>query len=191
MPDERPKVSTILESAMEILREQGDHGLSMRKVAEHAGISLGHLQHYFSTKNDVLEGLVGSHFELCTASLREHIEGETATDARRVVAGLVELGFAYARDDDTGRVFREFWALSSRNPEVKEHLDAYYREYASMLTAFLRPVARSRTAAKKAVALLLPWFEGYAMTASSLELDEAALAKQLTDRAVDAVLGAV
>ncbi|MEM9382780.1 MAG: TetR/AcrR family transcriptional regulator [Planctomycetota bacterium] len=187
MPDERPKVSTILDSALEILRDHGDHGLSMRKVAERAGISLGHLQHYFPTKNDVLEGLVGSHFEVCTAALREHVERETATDARRVAAGLVDLGFAYVRDEDTCRVFRELWALSSRNAEVREHLERYYREYSSMLVAFLRPVARSRTAARRAVALLLPWFDGYSVTASSLDLDEAAMARQLTGLVVAAL----
>ena len=137
----------------------------------------------------MLKGLVGSHFELCANSLREHIANETATDARRLVAGLVDLGFAYVRDEDTARVFREFWALSSRNPEVKTHLDQYYREYADMLVAFLRPVARSKAAARKAAALLLPWFEGYSVTAASLDLDEGAMARQLTG-AVLTALGA-
>ena len=188
MPDARPKVSTILDSAMHLLREHGDHGLSMRKVAEHAGISLGHLQHYFPTKNDVLKGLVGSHFEACSSSLRDHIAAETATDVRRVVAGVVDLGFAYVRDEATCRVFREFWALSSRNAVVKAHLDEYYGEYASMLVAFLRPFARSKVAAGRAVALLLPWFEGYSVMATSLDLDERAMAKHLAGSVVE-VLG--
>ncbi len=173
----------ILECAMGILRDHGDHGLTMRKVAERAGISLGHLQHYFPTKNEVLKGLVSSHFELCITALRQHIASESATDPSRLVARLVAFGFSYVGDgfSDTCRIFREFWALSSRNSEVREHLDAYYKEYGAILFELLLPVAESPAAARRAVALLLPWFEGYSVTAASLALDEEAMASQLTD----------
>ncbi len=192
MPDKRPKVPLILEGAMGLLRDHGDHGLTMRKVAERAGISLGHLQHYFPTKNEVLKGLVSSHFELCITALRQHIASESATDPSRLVARLVAFGFSYVGDgfSDTWRLFREFWALSSRNPEVREHLDAYYKEYGAILFELLLPVAESPAAARRAVALLLPWFEGYSVTAASLALDEEAMASQLTE-SVLAALGAV
>ena len=183
MPDERPKVPMILESAMVILRDHGDHGLTMRKVAQHAGISLGHLQHYFPTKNDLLKGLVSRHFELCITELRKHVESERASEPRQIVARLVAFGLSYVGDgfSDTCRIFREFWALSSRNPEVREHLDTYYREYSAMLFGLLLPAAKSPEAAQRAVALLMPWFEGYSVTAASLALEGDAIASQLTD----------
>lgn len=181
--DERPRVQLVLDVALGILRDRGDHGLSMRKLAQGAGMSLGHLQHYFPNKDAVLKGLVGAHFELCSAALRDHVARACDDEPRRRVAGLVAFGFDYVGDglSDTCRVFREFWALSSRNEEVRHHLDAYYREYAEQLVAFLSPVAASSAAARRAVALLLPWFEGYSVTAASLPEDREALAAQLTE----------
>ena len=64
---------------------------------------------------------------------------------------------------------------------MREHLDAYDEEYGAVLLELFLPVAESPAAARRAVALLLPWFEGYSVTAASLALDEEAIATQLTD----------
>lgn len=194
MPDERPKVPIILEAATGILRDQGDSGLTMRKVAQRAGISLGHLQHYFPNKNEILKGLVSTHFGLCISALREHVASENATEPDRLVSNLVDFGFSYVGDgfSETCRVFRELWALSSRNPEVRTHLDAYYREYGAILVDLLSPAAESPEAARRAVVLLLPWFEGYSVTAAAvtaLGMDEEEIASQLTDSVMAALGG--
>ncbi|MEM9386610.1 MAG: TetR/AcrR family transcriptional regulator [Pseudomonadota bacterium] len=181
MRNERPKAAEILACAMSILRERGDHGLTMRKVAEAAGISLGHLQHYFPTKNDVLTALVGLHFAQCTAALRDRIEGGQADSCEERVARLIALGFEYAQDEQTCCVFREFWALSSRNAQVHALLDVYYREYCAVITGFLEPFAKSPAAASAATALLMPWLEGYTVTARALESDQEELASRLAE----------
>ena len=184
--DDHPRISTILDGAMEILLEGGDHGLTMRQAAKRAGISLGHLQHYFSTKNDLLKALVGRHFESCIAGLEQHLASTSTEDPKELVESLVTFGLAYVGDEpsDTCRIFREFWALSPRNPEIRTHLDAYYREYADKLTELLLPVAETAAAARRAVALLVPWFEGYSVTSASIGVVEEELAKQLTELVV-------
>jgi AcrR family transcriptional regulator len=54
------KVSMILQSAKSVLVRQGAAGFSIRKVAEAAGISLGHVQHYFPTKGALLRAMAES-----------------------------------------------------------------------------------------------------------------------------------
>ena len=78
--DTSSKVSQILNSAESILRDHGDHGMTMRKVAQGAGISLGHLQHYFPTKNDLLIAIIGNYFERCGQALDEFAGQQTSTD---------------------------------------------------------------------------------------------------------------
>ena len=70
---------------------------------------------------------------------------------------------------------------------MREHLDAYYKKYGAILFELLLPIAESPAAARRAVALLLPWFEGYAVTAASLTLDEEAMASQLADSVLTAL----
>ncbi|MCA8893865.1 MAG: TetR family transcriptional regulator, partial [Amphiplicatus sp.] len=51
------RVEQILETARTILVRDGHAGLSMRKVAQESGIALGHLQHFFATREALLNGL--------------------------------------------------------------------------------------------------------------------------------------
>jgi len=53
-----PKIEHLLNCAMDILKESGDQGLTMRKVAEAAGMSLSNVQYYFKTKELLLGALL-------------------------------------------------------------------------------------------------------------------------------------
>jgi AcrR family transcriptional regulator len=53
-----PKVEHLLNCAMNILKESGDQGLTMRKVAEAAGMRLSNVQYYFKTKELLLGALL-------------------------------------------------------------------------------------------------------------------------------------
>ena len=53
-----PKIEHILNCAMTILKELGDQGLTMRKVAEAADMRLSNVQYYFKTKELLLGALL-------------------------------------------------------------------------------------------------------------------------------------
>lgn len=52
------KLRLIIEEAISLLDEQGSKGFTMRALARRADIPLSVLQHYFRTRDDVLEALV-------------------------------------------------------------------------------------------------------------------------------------
>lgn len=181
--DDRPKANAILDSAMALLCEHGDHGMTMRKIASHAGISLGHLQHYFATKHDVLGGLVSMHFTRCADALTAHADATTTDDPRARVAALVSFGLDYVGGElsDTCRLFREFWALAPRHQSISDQLDHYYQTYAGILSDYFAPIATSPANANAAVTLLLPWFEGYSLAAKASLVPTDHLTDWLTD----------
>ena len=52
------RLSPPLAAALECFVEQGYHGTSIRRVAEHAGLSVPGLYHHYRSKQALLEGLV-------------------------------------------------------------------------------------------------------------------------------------
>ena len=54
----RERVDKILDAARAVFLEEGYAGLRLRRVAEIAGISLGNLTYYFSSKTDFFESMI-------------------------------------------------------------------------------------------------------------------------------------
>lgn len=78
----------ILESVWKVVAEQGFPGVTMRSVAKRADVSLGRVQYYFSSKDELV-------LESCKALVAAVLAGETATDA--VGAGKTEAKGTFAR----------------------------------------------------------------------------------------------
>ncbi len=54
--DER--ISLVEEAALRLFRRKGFHGVGLRDIAEEAGVSLGNIYNYFSTKEEIYEALL-------------------------------------------------------------------------------------------------------------------------------------
>lgn len=65
--EEISKKDAILKSVLELIRENGFHGVPMSQVARNAGVAAGTIYHYFTCKNEIIS-------ELCC-----QIKGEMAT----------------------------------------------------------------------------------------------------------------
>lgn len=110
----------ILRAGEELLRAGGYSALRMRDVADGAGISLGAVYTYFSTKENLFIGLFADHVVRLTEELRPLI---TTSDFTTVFTAFAN---AYR---DQYRVFgKQFDALEllhdadSLDPAVAEHL---------------------------------------------------------------------
>ena len=54
----RAKIEAIVASSREIFIQEGHAGLSLRRVADHAGIAVGNLNYYFPTKRSLLDAML-------------------------------------------------------------------------------------------------------------------------------------
>jgi len=176
-----PKIEHILNCAMIILRESGDQGLTMRKVAETADMSLSNVQYYFKTK----ELLVGALLEGFLLDYAESMQLLSFSDKHNSEKKLILLTLHILNDvesSDCSVVFKEIWAIAERNSAVKKAVDDYYKKLYEMLFEALKKAAPENCQNQKvdnAVAILLPFIEGYCITSSNLNLTPKNLAEQL------------
>ena len=171
----------ILKCAMAILRETGDQGLSMRKVAESAEMRLSNVQYYFETREILLAALLETFLLDYAKSMQLLSLPEGLSAEQRLEKSLLYI----LKDVESGEcavVFKELWAIAERNPAVKDAVTKYYQNLHGMLFAVLEKAAAEgcgKQQINKAVGILLPFIEGYCITHSNLGVSAEELSKQL------------
>lgn len=158
------RVERILDAAMDVLVEDGYAGLSLRGVAQRAGLSLGNLQYYFPTKQDVVRALLARYLETALRHVRERMDGGGQQPAKRLRHALDAL----LEDQESPRhfqLFAELWALAARDAMVAEALGVFYAGYREGVVELLRELSPDLTPARRErrAALLVAFFEGLSL----------------------------
>ncbi|NDV27539.1 TetR/AcrR family transcriptional regulator [Desulfovibrio sp. JC010] len=166
-----PKVALIIESTLEILRDHGEQGLSMRKVAAKAGMALGNLQYYFKNKTALLIGLGDVYFGQCAEHYQQELAAQNPQGKDEIIRFLVDYGVNYG-DSEIGKVIRELWGIADRNEEIKNQLHGFYQHYVKDYAEMLAPFAKDRDCAIKAASVLIMSVDGHGMISSSLPLSK-------------------
>jgi AcrR family transcriptional regulator len=113
----------ILHAARSLLAAEGYAGLSMRRVAADVGISLSNVQHYYQSKDALLEALLLYTMEL----FQTKMDGISAamTSASRIDQFLstCDMFLEEITDPVTHAIFFELWALASRNAFASRLMD--------------------------------------------------------------------
>ncbi|GLF94956.1 TetR/AcrR family transcriptional regulator [Streptomyces yaizuensis] len=127
--------TALLDAAEALLVSGGHTALSLRAVADAAGVRLGHLQYYFPSR----DGLVAELLARILQRSLDHLT-ESATDGGSGSGtddvGLDALvGMVLGQQTDTGlvRVFAELWALAARDESVATAVRAFYRQYVDLV----------------------------------------------------------
>jgi len=182
------KESQILDCALKLLIEAGDSGLTLRKIADCAGMRLSNVQYYFRSRDEVLAAMVSRYFEDCAANLMQLTEASRADTQAERVRFLVRSGLAHGVEvSDMCRAFREIWAISSRSDVIDDALMHYYSRFADVMADYALGRASDQYCRENLKALLVPYFEGYSVTARSLTLDLDATERMLTDLVLSVV----
>ncbi|MGH8807088.1 MAG: TetR/AcrR family transcriptional regulator [Noviherbaspirillum sp.] len=113
----------ILQVARTIFAAEGYAGLSMRRVAAEVGMSLGNVQHYYASKDLLIEALLLYTMDL----FQQKIDGiasamDKASPIDRFVS-TVDMFLEELGDPVTHGVFFEIWALASRNAFASALMD--------------------------------------------------------------------
>ena len=172
----------IIGAALAVLRRAGTEGLTLRMVAREAGISLGNLQYHYPGKSALLGGLAQHYFETCRALLEQSPPMRATGPGRAQLEALIRYFLDHVDHlSDMCRVFREIWALATRERQIEALLDAYYADIHAQLSHMIAPICPSPEAADRVCDLLIPYFEGYSITHPSLSQTKDQTAKLLTD----------
>lgn len=113
----------ILQAARELLASEGHAGLSMRRVAQAAGMTLSNVQHYYASRDLLLEALLQtildefqSKMDRISAEMRERPRLER-------FLSTADMFLEEVTDPVTHAIFFEIWALASRNPFASNLMD--------------------------------------------------------------------
>ncbi|MCS0588495.1 TetR/AcrR family transcriptional regulator [Massilia norwichensis] len=117
------RAQDILDAARSLLATEGYAGLSMRRVAQSAGMSLSNVQHYYGSKDLLLEALLLTTMDAFQARMDElgaAMRGRSQLDR---FLSTVDMFLDELTDPVTHALFFEIWALASRNPFASSLMD--------------------------------------------------------------------
>jgi TetR/AcrR family transcriptional repressor of uid operon len=126
----------ILKAAERCFVRDGFRGASISDICGEAGISPGHLYHYFASKEAIIGAMTDAGLEYATSRLRRMME-----DANAIPALLSELerGKSGHRHRQANQAFIfDMLAEAVRNPAIADIVHAHSRALHSLLSVFLQ-----------------------------------------------------
>ena len=167
--------AALLDAAEEVLVTKGNANAAMRDFAAAAGVRIGHLQHYFPTRADLIRAVLDRSLERSLQRLAEEAgldlgtsadEGLTRDDSRRLLTALLH---EHSALEDV-KMHVEIWALASADQQAASALRSFYAQYAAHVGGVVRrgrpdlPEPELQSVAAAIVSL----FEGAAVTRSDI-----------------------
>ena len=144
----------ILQTAIEMVADEGYAGLTMRALARACGVKLGTLQFHFRTYEDMLRALVDYISKAYRQSFQSLQDRNEPPDLRKIVA--------FVLDDEAGdtlhgdRLWPQLWAMQQVQPLISDLVEDLYAYYVQILEhALEREGSRAPHAEALAVVSLL------------------------------------
>lgn len=106
----------ILQAARALLAAEGYAGLSMRRVAIAAGMSLSNVQHYYGSKESLLEALLLYTMDVFQEKMDSIAVAMAGRPPVERFLSTVDMFLEEITDPVTHAIFFEIWALASRHP---------------------------------------------------------------------------
>ncbi|MDE2441350.1 MAG: TetR/AcrR family transcriptional regulator [Betaproteobacteria bacterium] len=156
----RAKVQDILDVARRLFIDGGYAEMTMRQVAEQTGISLSNVQHYFPTRENLLQALLESVMESYDLEYRKNERPEIAP--RGQLEAAIRYLLADTKKGESEKLFVEIWSLSTRDPigrEIFDRMYSHHRANLARLIAAAKPELAEREVQHRA-ALIAMQIEG-------------------------------
>lgn len=143
----------ILSTARRLLISDGLDGFVLRRIADQIGITLGNLQHYFATRDDLIEALVRYEFDQDLNALGKPPEATTPAEAETFFLESVQ-SLLDRWGDDGGNVYMPVGLLSLTDERFasiwEEMYNAFYAAMADHIQG-LAPDLSSEQAQTRAI----------------------------------------
>jgi AcrR family transcriptional regulator len=132
-PIEDVRRTELISATLRVISAQGFEGTTVRDIARAAGASVGSVNYYFSSKDDLLRAAVAE----TDARFRTQVSEAVAAAAGypEKLARVVDLCFP--SEDAEGpdwAVFVDFWNQAARHDEYREIFDEAHAEWIELLT---------------------------------------------------------
>lgn len=158
----------VLDAALICFRQNGFHGASMAQISKQAGMSPGHIYHYFQNKEAIIAAIV----ERDTHEMTEWTDTFMASDD--MLAAMIDeipSGIESNCCQDTAALMLEIMAESARNPTIASIIKQHKAEGRERLLKLLQMEMSQRQGTSEQdlmakVELICAMFDGLMMRAT-------------------------
>jgi TetR/AcrR family transcriptional regulator len=172
----KERVIEILAAAKALFIHGGYAEMTMRRISDRVGISLSNVQHYFPTREALLQGLLNEVMTAYDPAYAEVTEGITSAKAR--LEAVIRYLINDARNPETEKLFVEIWSVATRDDMARGIVDQMYthhRRNIESLIAAANPSLSNRQVCLRA-ALIAMQIEGLMLLISDAKPKHAELA---------------
>jgi AcrR family transcriptional regulator len=139
---EETRRAQIITAAYEVACERGLEGLTVRRVADAAGLSHGLVHFHFKTKAALLSALLDQVLARTTSAQVQPEQGTLVSPLERLL-GLVRHELVrLTRDRRHIRLFFDFWILGTRHLDIRAKLRAELHRYRETFRALAEEVVQ-------------------------------------------------
>jgi AcrR family transcriptional regulator len=185
----------LVDATIESLKRYGYEGLSVRRIAAEAGVSIGLINHHFPNKDSLVAESYRAFSRRLAATFEKAVETAGADPRARLKAYLEAFFSGPNLDPQVLTAWVVYWSLVQVSPQMRAVRDEEGRGYGEVLGRLLSDAARARGGAavdvEKAVIGLTALLDGLwlqlCLDPTSIRPKEAAA---LCDDWVDRILGA-
>jgi AcrR family transcriptional regulator len=122
--DPKATIQRILDGTGLVLCRYGHTGVTTRRVAAAAEISLGNLTYHFSNKSDLMQAFIQHLLE--NYERQVDVALSAAAPMGQELESLVRVLMADTVTEEVVRLFREIWAMSLQDPMICRAIDDFY-----------------------------------------------------------------
>jgi AcrR family transcriptional regulator len=121
----RDRVMQLLETALEIVLEDGYQALTLREVARRCNVRIGAVSHYYKSRNDLLQDVLNMVL-VPYAEKFKAIELAPGKSAEQKLEQLIRVLLDDIQTRKTTRLFPHLWVLANHDEFVARAVDSIY-----------------------------------------------------------------
>ena len=110
----------VLDAAAACFRQHGFHGASIQRISQAAGMSPGHIYHYFRNKEAIVEGIVERNLEEILMRVEAIRRASETGGVVEACLAQVDSGVAMRVHGERASLDLEILAEATRNPSISE-----------------------------------------------------------------------
>lgn len=121
----RERLNQILETALDILIEDGYQAMTLREIARRCGVQVGAVSHYYKSRDDLMQDVLSMVLAPYAENFKaiRHASGLTAEVK---LEKLITLLLEDIQTKKTTRLFPHLWALANHDAFVAKAVDRIY-----------------------------------------------------------------
>ncbi|WP_425409136.1 TetR/AcrR family transcriptional regulator [Hyphococcus sp.] len=183
-------IKRILRAAYDVFTREGHAGLSLRKVADEAGIAVGNLTYHFPAKTVLIETMLREALSDYVEAHLEHLQPDRDTP----LESLMKVVEFYVRNARTShQFFYQLWGYAGSGEDAKANVRSLYRPIGRFVYYLVKAANPKLTddEIRRAVLQIFSLEEGYKLfigmgpeDASAIQTAEADI-RILTKRIID------